>query len=372
MIWFAYFITGFLLLRLTVSLSNLACRQWLRPGMPVGNPLVSVLIPARNEEKKIGTLLDELIRQNYSNTEILVYDDSSSDRTASLTEVFQNKDKRIKLFRGSDLPDGWLGKNNACHQLSLRASGEYLLFIDADVTVKPGLLKNALSHMQVKDLDLLSIFPKQIMFRFGEKVTVPVMNWVLTGLLPLILTRIPGWPSFSAANGQFMMFRAEKYHMYRFHEQVKAHSTEDIEIFRLMKKMGLATQTLLSNGEISCRMYGSFNEAIKGFSKNVLHFFGGHTLPAVLFAIITGAGFIPVVLYLPGGMTLIYFIMIILHRTVISLISRQSVIENILLAPFQIFSFWLMIASAIIHRRKKYLDWKGRNIYLNGMNIPGQ
>jgi len=163
MIWLAYFIFAFLVLRFLVSLSNLLFRQWLKQGIPSGNPLISVLVPARDEEKNIGRLLNELTGQNYKNIEIIVCDDNSGDSTAGITESFQKKDRRIRLIRGGPLPAGWLGKNHACHQLALVAGGEYLLFLDADVTVKPPLLGNALAHLQKRELALLSIFPMQLM-----------------------------------------------------------------------------------------------------------------------------------------------------------------------------------------------------------------
>ncbi len=369
MTWLAYFILGSQLLRFLVSLSNLITIQWLKKAdtdqteKTALSPQVSVLIPARNEEDKIDKLLNDLLRQDYKNFEVLVYDDLSDDKTVTKVKEFIGQSSRIGLLKGSSLPAGWLGKNYACHRLSLEAKGEFLLFLDADVRAQPSLIKNSLAHMQKHRLDLLSIFSKQVMKTFGEKITVPVMNWVLTGLLPLILTRISSWPSFSAANGQFMLFRADVYHRYGFHSMIKGEIVEDIEIFRQMKKTGLRTHTILSNGDITCRMYGSWSDAIKGFSRNVTEFFGGHTIVAVLFALLTTLGFIPVILYLPPEAVLAFFTLLVFHRTLISGLSRQPVLQNLLLAPLQQFSFCTMIAAAICNRARHTMTWKGRVIY---------
>lgn len=426
MIWLAYFIFAFLVLRLMISLSNLLTRQWLKKAPVAGDtfarasrqhqtnaqvnhdsplqkqktprqhtislkdkvsregessseydstpeeksitenlppPLLSVLIPVRNEERTAGLLLDDLINQDYTDFEILVYDDLSEDKTRQIIAGYEQKDSRIKLLEGTTLPSGWLGKNHACHQLARTATGEYLLFLDADVRVKPSLIRNSLAHMRRNRLDLFSLFPRQVMITFGEKITVPVMNWVLVGLLPLILTRIPGWPSFSAANGQFMLFRSDVYHRYKFHKQLSEKMVEDIGIFRLMKKKGLRTHTTLSNGDITCRMYGSWGEAIEGFSKNVLEYFGGHTILAILFSFITITGFIPVVLYLSWFFSLIFFIILALHIIIISFLSRQSPLQNLILAPLQQLSFCFMIYTAIRHKAHHKLFWKGRNVY---------
>jgi len=384
MIWIAYFIYGFLVLRLMVSMTNLLTRQWLRNvtedgagfsitgqrrGVfsPSGNlhpyPLVSVLIPARNEEKKIGNLLNDILMQDYENLEILVYNDLSEDNTSRLVKKFMEKDSRIRLIEGSPLPSGWLGKNNACHRLGMSAKGEYLLFLDADVRIGPRLVRRGLAHLHLHRLDLLSLFPKQEMVTFGEKTVVPIMNWVLVGLLPLILTRISSWTSFSAANGQFMMFRAVVYQRFRFHEELKGAMVEDIEIFRLMKEKGLRTHTALGSDEITCRMYGSWREAIEGFSKNVLEYFGGHALMAILFALLTTLGFVPVLLYLPGRPFLIFLLLMIINRVITSFLSGQPVLLNILLAPFQQLSLWVMIIRALMNKTRHSMTWKGRNLY---------
>ncbi len=371
MIWLAYFIFGFLVLRFLVTVLNLITRQWLRKS-PVEDPesvtvssppLVSVLIPARNEQDKIGSLLNDLYDQDYKNLEIIVYDDLSEDNTARVVSDHIKKDSRIRLMEGSTLPSGWLGKNHGCHQLSLAAKGEYLLYLDADVRIKPSLIRDSLAHIQKYRLDLLSIFPKQDMNTLGEKITVPVMNWILIGLLPLILTRISPKPSLSAANGQFMLFKAGVYHISKFHKKVKENLAEDIEIFKTAKKMGLHTHTILSNGDISCRMYGSWNESLEGFSRNVPEFFGGHIWLAALFALITTLGFIPVILYLPLQLSLAFPALIMAQRIAILLLSRQPAVFNVLLAPLQQIAFCAMIITAINKRTRHALIWKGRNVY---------
>ncbi|TVR70246.1 MAG: glycosyltransferase [Marinilabiliales bacterium] len=373
MTWLAYFILFFLAVRLAVSLTNLFTRQWLRSVEAIyqparlqahnSMPLISVLIPARNEADNICSLLSDISYQNYPNIEILVYDDLSEDNTGELVESCKERDSRIRLIGGRPLPDGWLGKNHACHQLALEANGEYLLFLDADVRLRPSLLYNSFAHMKHHRLDLLSIFPAQEMRSFGEKITVPVMNWVLTGLLPLILTRTSSRPSLSAANGQFMMFRTEPYKKHMFHLSLKNSPVEDIGIFRLMKRLGYRTHTLLSNGDIGCRMYRTWKEAVSGFSRNVAEYFGGSIPAGLFFALLTTFGIIPVALYLSPILSALFIVLTVIHRLVISYISRQPLLQNLLLAPFQQLSLFVMVIAAIRHRLNRVLIWKGRNVY---------
>ncbi len=165
------------------------CEPCIRPHLKKGrifgiNPLVSILIPARNEENNIGRLLDDLQELKYNNFEILVYDDDSTDQTRSVIMDKSLLDKRIRYIQGKVLLPGWLGKNHACHQLAKAAKGDYLLFLDADVSVIPRLFTDSIAFMEKQDLDLLSLFPVQKMKTLGEWLTVPLMNRILLGNLP--------------------------------------------------------------------------------------------------------------------------------------------------------------------------------------------
>ena len=271
-------------------------------------------------------------------------------------------DDRIRLISGTDLPFGWLGKNHACHQLSKRASGDLFLFLDADVMLGPTLIGDAVAHVERHRLDLLSIFPQQVVKTWGEKISVPIMNWVLVSLLPLILTRSSRLPAFAAANGQHMLFKGVVYKQYFYHERFKNKAVEDIAIARYMKEQNLRIHTLLGNKQIKCRMYGGLQEALQGFSKNVLAFFGNNTLLALAIVVITGLGFIPVWVAMGPMAVLGYLLAALLLRLLVSIASKQPVIENLLTAPFQQIIFTFMVAKAIYNRSKKRNSWKGRTI----------
>lgn len=365
MYWLAILSFGFLGLRVLVALVNLLSRPWL-PGTKSRrkdhHPLVSVLIPARNEEHHIGRILQDLLEQDYPDLEVLVYDDLSEDQTAAVVGSLEAADQRVRLIRGVPLPAGWLGKNHACHQLAMAARGDFLLFLDADVRVRSGLIPATLSHIKKHQLSLLSIFPQQIMGSLAERVTVPLMNWILVSMLPLFLTRHSSWSSFSAANGQFMMFDAGIYRQHRFHELVRKEKVEDIVIFRLMKRQGLRVQTLLSNGKVQCRMYGSFREAVQGFSKNVFEFFGGSMAAGFAFALITTLGFVPVWMVWGRFAALGYFVAALIIRALVALASRQPVLQNILLSPLQQMAFWVVILVATYNRVFRRTRWKGRRV----------
>lgn len=356
------FISTFLLIRLIVSLVNLLFSTRLPGNRELsGEPKVSVLIPARNEAGNIHHLLDDLTKSSFKNIEVLVYDDYSQDETAKMVREFKNRDERIQLLEGKELPEGWLGKNHACHQLSIHARGKYLLFLDADVRITPGLITDSLSYLMEHRLNLLSIFPKQIMKSTGEKITVPLMNWILTSFLPIPLIKGSSYASLAAANGQFMLFDAGFYRKHHWHQKMRKEAVEDIRIMQAIKEIPDRGHTLLSNGQISCRMYRNFREAVNGFSKNTHAFFGNSRMLLSFFTLISSFGFIAFLLAGPYFL-IFYFLMVILIRVFTSLASRQNPVLNTVTAPLQQFSLIWINSHAFLNKTRGYGVWKGRNI----------
>jgi len=387
----AILVIFFAFLRAVVVAVNLLSGIRLRASELPGPAKVSVLIPARNEEQNIGKILKQLTeyypsegREDGIRLEIIVYDDQSTDLTAEIVTGAAASDGRIKLIKGLELPDGWLGKNHACHLLAQEASGEWLLFLDSDVDTGPGLIPDSLAYARRRKLRLLSIFPKQLMQSPGEWKVVPLMNWILVSLLPMIMIRICKWTSFSAANGQFMLFRAEAYKAFNWHEQVKSNPVEDILICRRMKKKKLRVATLLGNADISCRMYSSYGSALNGFTKNTGQFFGNSLVWMIVFALLTTLGpfiIIASFLYMSGSdvntgfyglfaidrsvgllALIIYFALIFFIRIGVSAASLQSIIMNLWYWPHQHINFLRLIRRNIRFRRGQELVWKGRPI----------
>ncbi|MES0342137.1 MAG: glycosyltransferase, partial [Candidatus Humimicrobiaceae bacterium] len=230
-------------------------------------PLVSVLVPARNEEKNIGRCLRSLSKQDYHNIEILVLDDNSSDDTARIVEKLSEKDKRIRLVRGRSLSRGWKGKSYACHQLSREASGEYYVFTDADTLHFPNSISSSLRALLSGRLDALSVFPKQIMVSVHERMVVIFINLAVLALMPLGLIRKTRSPKISIANGQFMLFKRSVYRSIGGHRSIKNDIVEDVAISKQVKKCGYRFMVFDGRSAIYCRMYDGFKGVVRGFSK---------------------------------------------------------------------------------------------------------
>ncbi|MFW5831683.1 MAG: glycosyltransferase [Prolixibacteraceae bacterium] len=362
MIYLAYITLIFFTIRFLVALTNVIFSPVLKNRRLHEIPAISVLIPARNEEETIGSILGDLQQIPHKNMEVIVFNDQSTDNTAALVNSLIAKDPRLKLINSAGLPDGWLGKNYACHQLAKNASGEYLLFLDADVRVKPDAIESALAQMQKHNLKLLSIFPKQIMKTTGEKITVPIMNSILLSMLPLILTRTSKRASLAAANGQFMLFEAGMYHQIKPHETMKAQKVEDILIARYFKENGLKMQCMTGNNSITCRMYSSFQEAAYGFSKNVAEFFGGSHLAAFVYWFIGTFGIFSVIFSLNLFWMVLTFVLIAAVKILVSVSGKQNLWESLIFALPQQIVLGNIISLSFQNKKRKEYKWKGRTI----------
>jgi glycosyltransferase involved in cell wall biosynthesis len=353
---------GFVIMQWVNALLNVIFRQTIRKAAWPPTEMISILIPARNEEKNIGTLLERLHVMSNDRFEILVYDDHSTDQTASMVQAMSQKDERIRLIHPVDLPQGWLGKNHACFQLAQQAHGRFLLFVDADVQLYGTIIEDAVTYMKKKQLGLLSVFPKQIQVTLGEKLTVPLMNYILLTLLPLIFVNRSPFKSHAAANGQFMLFDAEWYKKMQPHEHVKSSAVEDILIARWYKEHHIKVACLTGETRIQCRMYTSYRDSFNGFSKNIFMFFGNMPTAAILFGLLATFGFVPLLVvhsWLLGW----YLFMVVSIQILYSLACKQSVSTALFFFPVHLFFLFQLIINAFIIKHKKNYTWKERQIY---------
>ena len=358
----AVFILAFLALRTFISLANLLSRLYLPNQKPHRFPKVSVLVPARNEETAIGRLLESLEKQDYPDWEAIVCNDHSADNTEEILNWFSGENEHIHWFLGEKLPTDWLGKNFACHQLAQKASGQYLIFLDADVELSPDAISKAVAFFQEKNLSLLSVFPQQKMESLAERITVPLMNWILQSLLPMLLVQKSHFASLSAANGQLMMFDAENYRSNQWHSQVRKQNVEDIRLARMMKAGGFKIGVLLGNNDVFCRMYRRFDEAVAGFSRNIHEYFGGSRLVMLAFWFIVCFG--PFITFFAIGWTFfsLFVLLVLVNRVFEAAANRQNAFLSVLLHPLQMVSFTAIVFYNIFRRIKKETTWKGRKI----------
>jgi glycosyltransferase involved in cell wall biosynthesis len=351
----------FLILRLLVAGYNYFSAPVLNSPPCEESVLISVLIPARDEENNIRRLLNSLLVQKSVSLEIIVLDDHSRDATKAIVEEYASKNSTIRVLAGQALPEGWTGKNFACFQLAQAASGRYLVFLDADVELHPELISRAIQRMQNKTLSLLSLFCKQRIETFGEKVTVPLMNYLLFTLLPIRLIESHSHPIFSAACGQFMMFTCQNYRRYQWHKQARGRITEDLAIMKLLKQNGEKGEGLLSGNLMACRMYNGFIDAVNGFSKNFITPFNDSIFLFLMFLAVVIIGPILILCSTNPYMIASLIFIIALTRFFTGKLSGEK-IWQILLHPFQMSSLLYIGLVSVYRRWTKSVSWKGRTL----------
>ena len=235
--------------------------------------LVTVIVPARNEEANIEACARSLLASAYRPIELVVVDDNSSDETAAIVERLAQSPElrgRLRLVRGAPLPAGWYGKPWALMQGLREARGERLLFADADTRHAPDLLPRALAALDTEHVDLVTVIPRQEMETFWERVVQPHVFLALAsrvgGLERINRTRIE-WDAI--ANGQFILTTRAAYVAAGTHEGVKNRVAEDMALAQAYVRQGLDIFLVHGPEYMTTRMYRSLGGIIEGWSKNL-------------------------------------------------------------------------------------------------------
>jgi chlorobactene glucosyltransferase len=279
-------VTAILALLLLNTLNNL--RLLRRPAPPAGIesdaaslPLVSILVPARNEARAIGRCVESLARQDYPYCEILVLDDHSEDQTAAIVADLVARYPRVRLLRGQPLPPGWHGKAFACAQLAREARGEWLLFTDADTVHAPSSVSATLAAAQRQRAALLTMIPRLVAGGFGEALLLPTALITFAGVLPLGLVMNHPSPVVAGAFGPFLLFRREDYERTGGHAAVRAEIVEDMALSRLVKRHGGRVVWVDGTALVSAHLYHGLREAWRGMAKSAFAA-TNYSLPALL------------------------------------------------------------------------------------------
>ncbi len=362
-----YIAYGILFMLLGVTLINFVLGPFLAKAPDLKRlPKVSLLVPARNEAQNIRGCLEGLLAQGYPDFDLTILDDHSEDETAAIVQEYQQKSDCIKLVSGKALPAGWTGKNWACHQLSEVATGEILIFTDADNHHAPTVVSNTVAYMEKLNLGLLSAFPQQETVTLAERLVVPIMDMFVYGSLPLWLTYLAPFPSLAAANGQWLAFTREAYQKLGGHVSVKNHLVEDTELSRMAKRQGVKILTTAGTKSVFCRMYHNFEEVREGFAKNFYGLTGYNDV--VFFSIILGLliGFIlpyflwifPSVRYLAFGAIGLNMVL----RGLLAIRYKHPFWTAVILNPLAILLAIFIGFDSYLSAKRGKIRWKGREI----------
>jgi chlorobactene glucosyltransferase len=345
---------------------------WLFPRLGRGDawtgawPRVSVLIPARDEAAVIEQTVRALDGQDYPDLEIIVLDDHSGDGTGALARAVGG---RVRVIDGVSLPEGWAGKNWACHQLAEAASGDVLVFTDADVRWESGALRALVGQMQAARADLMTVWPTQTTVTWGERLVVPLMALVVLAYLPVVGVHYVPLAMFGAANGQCMAWRRQAYQQVGGHGRVRDNVLEDVTLARLVKAAGLRLWMADGDGLIGCRMYQDWNAVRRGYAKNIIAGYGG-VLPLLLAAVFHWAVFLfPWGWLMLGGgwLALALGVNGLLLRMLTAAWTRQRVLDGLLM-PVSVLLMTVIAGQALYWQwRFGGPVWKGRVVRRAGV-----
>ena len=372
---------------------------------------ISVLIPARNEEKNIQATLAAVLANRGAEFEVIVLDDHSTDGTASIVSKFAARDARVRLESAPPLPAGWCGKQHACHVLARLAGHPLLLFIDADVRLAPDALARMSGFMSrasvldcgsplplsaasqsarrmahsktsrsssplvnrqspiVNTPDLASGVPRQELGTFSERLLLPLIHFVLLGFLPMHAMRRTRWPSMSAGCGQLFIARRDAYEKCGGHAMVRASLHDGIKLPRVFRQAGFRTDLFDATDLATCRMYHTNGETWRGLGKNATEGLAAPGTIVQMTALLLGGQVLPLVLCACAPMLsaigLVFAVvataLAFLPRLIAAALFRQS-LGSALLHPLGVLALlaiqWHALARHFLGRPA---EWKGRS-----------
>ncbi|MFZ0958478.1 MAG: glycosyltransferase family 2 protein [Candidatus Sulfotelmatobacter sp.] len=324
-------------------------------------PVVSVIIPARNEEVSLGACLESLVAQTGIDFEIIVVDDNSIDRTRAIAASFP----KVKVIEAAPLPPGWTGKSNAVATGARHARGQWLLFTDADTVHVLGSLSRALSEAQQNNVELLSYSPEQIALTFWEIATLPVVFAELARQYPPAKVSDPNSP-LAAANGQYILVRRDAYDAVGGHAAIAGDILEDVALARAVKSSGRKIRFRYAADAVRTRMYRNYAQLREGWTKNLALLFpkpGWLATRTFLFWAFPFANlllplFVPAIVhrawwFVPGGLVFV-------HNTARMRRANFDLMMEILgaLVGMPMFAY-LLLRSKRAHANGR-VPWKGR------------
>jgi glycosyltransferase involved in cell wall biosynthesis len=337
-------------------------------------PIVSVVVPARNEAGRLEICLSSLVNQRGIDFEIIVVDDASTDRTREIAQSFSD----VRVIEAPPLSRGWTGKNNALVAGAAEARGEWLLFTDADTMHLPGSLARSAAEANRQRAALLSYSPEQQVQGFWEKAVMPVIFAELAATYPPALISNPK-SSAAAANGQYILILREAYDAVGGHAAIAGNLLEDVALARAVKNSRRKILFRYGGDAVRTRMYSSLSQVIEGWTKNLVLLFPSplrlatlRLLEFVLIAFSIGITASSVLHRRNGSAVMCGLLALLLISTFLRRIHQAHFHRDAnALAIFGLPLFSYLLWRSHISYKKGLLSWKGR-IYGSGFSADGE
>lgn len=359
-------VLAFWVVALATTLLSLLTVPRLQTRMPRRFPRVSAIIPARDEERTIERTVRAMLAQTYPDLELIVVNDRSVDRTGDILAQFPE----VIVVNGEEPPPGWLGKPWALHQGSARATGELLLFLDADVIYAPDAVAAAVAHLEPRpETALVALLPELTARGFWEHIVMPNLAVFAYSFLPLWAVNRSRMRILAVGGGPGNLVRREAYEAAGGHESLKDAVVDDVGMGRLMRKIGLRTEVVRAERYVSVRMYHGLGEIVRGFTKNAFAVLGYNYVAGLFFfSMAIVFHLLPYALALTGNtLALITAGVIALTRLLVFRAVGERIDNALLGHPLMIGTWlWILLRSMWITGVRRQLHWRGRTYDAGG------
>jgi chlorobactene glucosyltransferase len=341
---------------------NLLLLGKLRRATLDRHPLVSIIIPARNEERAIERTVRAMLAQDYAEIEVIVVNDRSTDSTGAILDRVALEDPRLVAVHGEEPPPGWLGKPWALHQGSQRARGELLLFVDADVHYAPAAVSAAVQHMEATRQDLTFLFPNIEMRGIWENALMPAVPMTPFTLPIWLAERLP-YAFLAVGGGTGNLVRHVTYDQAGGHAALRGAVIDDVGLAQHVRRSGSHTGIARTEHLVSVRMYHGLREVVNGFTKNAFSAVGRSYFGAAFFLSILFVGsLLPFMMAFAGNRVAIVTVaLIILSRVILFAGLGYPLWSALLLHPLTAIGWmWITIRSVWVVGIRGQLMWRGR------------
>jgi hypothetical protein len=350
---------------------NLRFLRTPSPSAPAVSEHVTVLIPARDEAAHVETTIRSVLAQRgVPSLTVIVLDDGSTDGTAEILDRLALEDTRLSVVHAPDIPPpaGWLGKPWACARLAELASGSALVFVDADVALRPHAIRAAVAMMREGDFALLAPYPFQESAGWLERLVQPLVTWSWAAMVPLRWAETSTRPSLSAANGQFIAVDADAYRAVDGHRAVRADVIEDVALMRAVKSSGRLTATVDGSTIATCRMYDGSEAVVDGYAKSLWSAFNGPIGSVAVNTLLLGIYVAPAVAAITARdartrrIGLLGYAAGVASRSLVARRTGERTLPDALLQPASIAAFTALNVISWQRHLRGSNNWKGRAV----------
>ena len=368
LLWLRLFILGIVSLRKREYLDEAA--------EPVSTPLISIVVPARNESRILSQTMEALAALDYPNYEVLIIDDHSEDNTYQLAAKFAENHPNFRPMKAAELPEGWRGKSWALQQAVSFAQGNWMLFTDADIHLHPLALRKALAHAQKEKLDLLSVLPHLDCVTFWDRTILPSFAIILNIIKPLHESNNPE-SRIAIASGGFILIKSMVFRHLGGYESISEAIAEDVKLAELFKYSGYKIKTVLTRSPmVRTRMYENFRGLWEGLTRHAFEGSGYNPVKTTL-AVCAGYFFMvaPAILFVLGLIQHNWKLVSFCAFPVITMIGNQIQVNRFWKIPAYYFLSFPIAVSIyglmMLHSMISYYFhggnlWKGRRYRKEG------